>query len=71
MVSSLSSSSSKIMTGVFPCDLELGGGFVGPGELRGRRGLFTIVCDGAVVGRCGSPEDSDFDVFPDRFSSIF
>ena len=57
------------MTGVFPCNLELGGRFAGPGELRGRISLFTRVCDEAAAGRCGSPEDSDLDVLPDRFSS--
>ena len=58
------------MIGAFPCDLEPGERLVGPGELRGIVGSFTHVADEAAAGRCGSPEDSDLCVFPDRSFSI-
>src|ERR1700748_282082 len=56
---SLSSSSSKIIIGVVPCDFGPGGRFVGEEEPRGRMGSFPGVIIGAVVGICGFPEDSD------------
>jgi hypothetical protein len=58
------------MTGVFPCDLELDGRFVGPGELLWRTGLPTSVCGGTAAEGCFSPEDSDLGVFPDLLTSV-
>lgn len=70
MALSLSSSSSKIITGAAPCDLEPDGRFAGPWELRGRMGSFTSVFGKVAAGMCGSPEDNDFCVLPNRLSSV-
>jgi len=65
----LSSSSSNIIIGAFPCDFEPGGRSLEAGELR-RVGTFSSLFGGAGAGMRGSPEDCDLRVPPDLPSSI-